>query len=261
LCGDITDRCRYEIAVLRDPQSRGGSVHIHELLAKGDRLTVSAPRNNFALVDAEEYLFVAGGIGITPFLPMIAAARTRARSYRLAYSGRTRSAMAFAEHLAEDSSARLHVSDEGTRADLTALLADVGAGTAIYGCGPQRLLDALAELCAERGLSRQLHVEHFSGVVVELDADAETAFEVELARTGRTITVPPDRTVLDALLDCGIKAVSSCAEGVCGSCETNVLEGEVDHRDQILDEDERAENDVMMICCSRALSARIVLDL
>ncbi|MCF7551556.1 PDR/VanB family oxidoreductase [Pseudonocardia sp. WMMC193] len=261
LCGDPGDRHRYEVAVLRDPESRGGSAWIHDELAKGARISVSFPRNNFELVDAEEYLFVAGGIGVTPFLPMIAAARADHRPYTLVYAGRTRSGMAFVEALADDGAVRLHVSDEGTRADLGALLDGVSEGAAIYGCGPTRLLDALTGLCADRGLSRRLHVEHFSGTVVELDPDREHPFEVELAKTGMVLTVPADRTVLEALLDHGVKTTSSCAEGVCGSCETVVLEGEIDHRDQILDDDERAENEVMMICCSRARSARVVLDL
>lgn len=261
LCGDADDRHSYEVAVLRDPESRGGSIWIHDELAKGDRICVSAPRNNFELVEAEEYLFVAGGIGVTPFLPMIAAARAAGRPYTLVYAGHTRSGMAFAERLSEDAAVCIHVSDEGSRADLAAVLDGVSERTAIYGCGPERLLDALSGLCTDRGIARRLHVEHFSGSVVELDPDRESAFEVELARSGKVVAVPADRTVLEALLDNGIKTTSSCAEGVCGSCETPVLFGEIDHRDQILDEDEREENEVMMICCSRARSPRVVLDL
>lgn len=262
LCGDPDDRLRYEVAVLRDPDSRGGSAWIHDELAKGDRVPVSAPRNNFTLVDdAEHYLFVAGGIGVTPFLPMIASVRAAGRSYTLVYVGRTRSGMAFVEHLADDKSVHIHVSDEGSRVDLATLIDGISTHTVVYGCGPERLLDALSGLCADRGISRRLHVEHFSGSVIELDAALENAFEVELAKTGKVIAVPADRTVLEALLDNGIKTTSSCGEGVCGSCETPVLDGEIDHRDQILDEEEREENEVMMICCSRARSARVVLDL
>ncbi|WP_208823079.1 PDR/VanB family oxidoreductase [Pseudonocardia alni] len=261
LCGDPDDRHGYEVAVLRDPASRGGSAWIHDELAKGDRIGVSAPRNNFELVDADDYLFVAGGIGVTPFLPMTAAARAAGRPYVLVYAGRTRTGMAFVERLSEDGAVRIHVSDEGGRADLAEVLDGVGGRTAVYGCGPDRLLDALSGLCAERGLSRQLHVEHFSGTVVDLDPDRETGFEVELARSGEVVRVPADRTVLEVLLDHGVPMTSSCAEGVCGSCETSVLSGDIDHRDQVLDEDDREEGAVMMICCSRARSPRIVLDL
>ncbi|WP_246860078.1 PDR/VanB family oxidoreductase [Rhodococcus opacus] len=231
-------------------------------MKKGATLTASLPRNNFSLKSAEEYLFVAGGIGITPLLPMMQAAARNGITYRLAYAGRSRSKMAFCEQLSDDSRVQVCVSDEGTRLNLDTLIGDdLDPKVHIYSCGPARLLDALAARCADLGMSARLHMEHFSGTVVELDPNEETAFEVELARSGRTLTIRPDQTILDALLACGIKAANSCGEGVCGSCETTVLEGVVDHRDAVLDDDEKAENDVMMICCSRARSPRIVLDI
>jgi ferredoxin-NADP reductase len=256
------DSSRYEVAVLRDPNSRGGSQHIHDEVKKGSTLTASLPRNNFPLKPAEEYLFVAGGIGITPLLPMMQAAADNDIAYRMVYAGRSRPKMAFFEQLSDDSRVQMCVSDEGTRLDLDTLIDDdLGPNVHIYSCGPERLLDALAARCSQLEMSARLHVEHFSGTVVELDPNVETAFEVELSRSGKTLTVGPDQTILDALLACGIKAANSCGEGVCGSCETTVLEGEVDHRDAVLDDDEKAENEVMMICCSRARSPRIVLDM
>lgn len=262
LHSDPGDRSRYEVAILRDPNSRGGSQYIHDEITKGATLTTSHPRNNFPLESGEEYLFIAGGIGITPILPMMGAAASQQRPHRLIYAGRSRTNMAFADQLGDRDNVQLCVSGEGARMNVDDLLgAHLGPGVHIYSCGPQRLLDAVTARCAELGMSKQLHVEHFSGTAVELDPDAEVAFEVELTRSAKTLTVAPDQTILDAVLACGIKASNSCAEGVCGSCETTVLEGEVDHRDQILDEDEQAENDVMMICCSRALSGRLVLDL
>ncbi|MFC9839146.1 PDR/VanB family oxidoreductase [Rhodococcus sp. NPDC127530] len=262
LHSDPGDRSRYEVAILRDPNSRGGSQYIHDEINKGAALTTSHPRNNFPLESAEEYLFIAGGIGITPILPMMGAATSQQRPHRLIYAGRSRTNMAFADQLGDQDNVQLCVSGEGARMNVDDLLgAHLGPGVHIYSCGPHHLLDAVTARCAELGMAKQLHVEHFSGTVVVLDPDAEVAFEVELTRSGKTLTVAPDQTILDAVLACGIKAPNSCAEGVCGSCETTVFEGEVDHRDHILDEDEQAENDVMMICCSRARSGRLVLDL
>ncbi|MEN0135070.1 MAG: PDR/VanB family oxidoreductase [Rhodococcus sp. (in: high G+C Gram-positive bacteria)] len=256
------DRSRYEVAVLRDPDSRGGSRYIHDEVKKGMILTASHPRNNFPLKPAAEYLFIAGGIGITPILPMMRAADAQRRRFRLVYAGRSRSKMAFLESLGGRDPVQLCVSDDGTRLNIDNLLPpELDPNVQIYSCGPERLLDAVTTRCTDLGLSKQLHVEHFSGTAADLDPDKEVAFEVELVRSRRTLTIAPDQTILDALLECGIKAPNSCAEGVCGSCETTVLDGEIDHRDQILDEDEQAENDVMMICCSRARSPRLVLDL
>ncbi|ABH00966.1 probable oxidoreductase (plasmid) [Rhodococcus jostii RHA1] len=262
LHSDPGDRARYEVAILRDPNSRGGSQYIHEEVRKGAMLPTSTPRNNFPLQPADEYLFVAGGIGITPMLPMMQAAAEMNRPARLIYAGRSRTTMAFVEQLAEQENVQLCVSDEGTRAHVADLLGPhLGPDVHIYSCGPERLLEAVTARAAEVGLSKQLHVERFSGTAVDLDPDVEKSFDVELSRSGRILTVAPDQTILDAVLACGIKVANSCAEGVCGSCETTVLEGEVDHRDQILDEDEQAENDVMMICCSRSRTPRLILDL
>lgn len=257
-----SDRSRYEVAVLRDPNSRGGSQYIHDEVKKGAAIVASTPRNNFPLKPSAEYLFVAGGIGITPLLPMMSAAEERGVPHRLVYAGRSRSNMAFYEPLSDNGNVEMCISDEGTRLNIDELLGtDLSPEVSIYSCGPQRLLDAITERCASAGLSKRLYVEHFAGTVVELDPNVETAFEVELSRSGHTLTVAADRTILDAVLACGIKAPMSCGEGVCGSCEVTVLAGDVDHRDQVLDEDEKAENDVMMICCSRARSPRLVLDM
>lgn len=262
LCGDPADTGRYVVAVLRDPHSRGGSAYLHDHLKKGMKLPVSLPRNHFALRDAPQYLFIAGGIGITPIMPMMTEAQRHGRPFRLHYAGRTRSAMAFLDVLGDQPDLTLHISDETSRLNLTETLGEVASSdTAIYACGPQRLLDELAERCAVLGLSSSLHVEHFCATATELDPATERSFEVHLKRSDRVLTVSACQTILDAVMACGIKAASSCAEGVCGSCETTVLAGEVDHRDQILDADERAENTVMMICCSRAKCDRLVLDL
>jgi ferredoxin-NADP reductase len=262
LCGVPSDRFRYEVAVFRDPNSRGGSIYLHDEVEKGDRLSVSTPRNHFPLKSAGGYLFIAGGIGITPIRPMIDQARSCGLPYTLAYVGRSRSAMAFLDDLSDDPDVSFHVSDENSRLDLDAFIGpSLGDEVAIYACGPTRLLDAIADRCAKLGYENRLHSEKFAGTPTELDSERESAFEVELYRTKKIVQVSPRETILEALNACGVETTSSCSEGVCGSCETPVLEGEVDHRDQILEEDERAANDTMMICCSRARSARIVLDL
>ncbi|QTI71227.1 PDR/VanB family oxidoreductase [Gordonia polyisoprenivorans] len=261
LCGDTDDRARYTVAVLDDPRSRGGSRYIHRQLRKGDQISTSLPRNTFRLVDAAEYIFVAGGIGITPLLPMMAHARRVGRPSRLVYAGRDRARMAFVEQLAANPVVDFRVSGEGRRLDLATVLADMTEHSHLYACGPERLLDELHDLSRAASLGHRVHMEHFGGIAVELDADSERAFDVELARSGDVLRIAADQTILDAVLAHGIKAPNSCAEGVCGSCETTIISGEVDHRDQILDDDEKADNEVMMICCSRAACDRLVLDL
>ncbi|AQA01145.1 cytochrome [Mycobacterium sp. MS1601] len=262
LCGDPQDRSRYEIAVLRDPNSRGGSEFLHAQVKKGATLTVSAPRNHFHFREAQEYLFVAGGIGITPLIPMIAAAQRSGVPFAVRYAGSRRSAMAFVDLVDALPNTMIHASDEGPRLRLEEVLTpDLSAGCLIYSCGPARLLDALSSRCAEIGLTDQLHIERFAAAALNVDTSKDQSFDVELARSNKVIEVGAEQTILDALAAAGIKVTSSCAEGICGSCETAVLDGDVDHRDQILDDDEKAANEVMMICCSRATSRRLVLDI
>lgn len=249
LCGDPADRSIFQVAVLREPVGRGGSRYVHETLTEGSTVSVGGPRNHFPLVTADRYLFIAGGIGITPIVPMIAAVAARGVPWRLLYGGRTRSSMAFAEELRENYGDRviLRPQDETGLLDLDSFLAD---DTEIYCCGPEPLLAAVEQRSPAR-----LHVERFKAVDGE-----RTSFEVEL-RSGRTLVVPADRSILETLEDAGITPLSSCREGTCGTCETGVLEGVPDHRDTVLDDAERAAGDVMMICVSRSRGPRLVLDL
>ncbi|MFG1858295.1 PDR/VanB family oxidoreductase [Actinomadura geliboluensis] len=261
LCGDPADRTRLRIAVLRDPAGRGGSWHVHDRLAVGDEVGVRGPRNNFPLVPAPGYLFVAGGIGITPLLPMIEEARAEGVPWRLLYGGRTRSSMAFADRLLErgPASVQIRPEDEHGLLDLGSALDAAPAGTAVYGCGPEPLLRAMQAAVAERpGL--HLHLERFSAVEPDPDA-VDTAFEVELRRSGRVLRVPAGTSLLDTLNEAGADIVFSCREGTCGTCETGVLDGVPDHRDSLLTDEEKAANDVMFPCVSRCLSRRLVLDL
>ncbi|GLY78038.1 PDR/VanB family oxidoreductase [Actinoallomurus iriomotensis] len=257
LCGDPADRSSLQVAVLREPGGRGGSRAVHDDLAEGDVVTVGEPRNNFPLVPAARYLFIAGGIGITPLLPMIAAVRSRGAAWRLVYGGRTRASMAFLPELGPLSQVEVCPQDETGLLDLDPLLGEPCPGTAVYCCGPEPLLAAVEDRCATWP-SGSLHVERFKAIE---DTGPRTSFEVRLALSGTTFVVPPDRSILETLEQAGLQILSSCREGTCGTCETTVLDGEPDHHDSLLTEEERAACDTMMICVSRARSPRLVLEL
>ncbi|MCF8610144.1 PDR/VanB family oxidoreductase [Gordonia sp. HY285] len=259
LCGDPADD-HWRIAVLREPASRGGSAYVHDELVVGSEIGTQGPRNHFAFVEASSYLFIAGGIGITPLIPMIGAAVRSGASWRLLYGGRTRASMAFADVLARahPDQVTLAPTDEVGLLDLESALGSVDDGCVAYCCGPEPLLLAVEEVSHRLGVP--LHVERFAAKEVPDDA-VNTAFEVELAQSGTTVQVGADESVLDAVLDAGVDADFSCREGTCGTCEVAVLSGDIDHRDSVLDEDEAAEGDVMMICVSRCLSKRLVIDL
>ena len=261
LCGDPGDTSALQVAVLREAAGRGGSQHVHDKLTEGATVRARGPRNHFVLVDAERYLFIAGGIGITPILPMIAEAERRGADWRLVYGGRTRSSMAFADALIASRPERVEVcpQDETGLLDLDGLLGVPRDDTAVYCCGPEPLLTAVEERCASWP-SAALHMERFAPKSLD-DAGPSESFEVELAQSGMTLTVPADRSVLQVVEDAGVPVLSSCREGTCGTCETGVLEGVPDHRDSLLTPDEQAVGDVMFICVSRCRSGRLVLDL
>ncbi|MGW3866178.1 PDR/VanB family oxidoreductase [Streptomyces sp. NPDC005047] len=257
LCGDPADRAVWRIAVLREPVGRGGSAYVHEELKVGDRVRVRGPRNHFRLEAARRYRFVAGGIGITPILPMLAAAEEAGAEWSLLYGGRTRAGMAFTGELERyGERVTLVPEDESGRLDLAPVLDDVPGDTLVYCCGPGPLLDAAGERCP----AGRLRVERFSPAQ-EQPAGPETGFEVVLARSGRTVVVEPDVSVLDAVRAAGVEVLFSCTEGTCGTCETEVVSGEPEHRDSVLTEEERAAGETMLICVSRCRGRRLVLDL
>jgi ferredoxin-NADP reductase len=260
LCGDRRDPGTYRVGVLREPAGHGGSAFVHDELAVGDVVGVAGPRNNFPLVPSESYLFVAGGIGITPLLPMIAQAEQLGADWRLLYGGRRRASMAFLDELqAYGDRVRVVPQDEEGLLDLATFLGEPRPGVRIYSCGPAPLLAATDRACADWP-PHTLRTERF--VADETGAPVRTTpFEVELARTGATVTVTPDMTIVDALGRMGVEVLTSCRRGVCGTCETTVLEGRPDHRDALLDADERDAADCMYVCVSRAISDRLVLDL
>ncbi|MFE7233326.1 PDR/VanB family oxidoreductase [Streptomyces sp. NPDC057596] len=255
LCSDPEDLSHYRIGVLRVEDGRGGSRLVHCALRPGTVLPVSAPRNNFPLVeDADEYVLIAGGIGITPLLPMAGRLTALGRPWRMLYAGRSRTTMAFLGELPPR-----HVTvvpeDEAGRPDLAAHLAP-SPGATVYACGPGGLLDAVRALHPG-----PLHTERFTAAPAAPGPTGAGAFTVELARSGTEVTVPADRSVLDAVREAGTPVPSSCEMGICGTCETKVLAGTPDHRDDLLTPEEQAAGDTMMICVSRSTGARLVLDL
>ncbi len=261
LCSSPGRPGTWRIGVLRTADSRGGSERVHTSLRAGATVRVRGPRNHFPLVSSPRYQFIAGGIGITPMLPMIAEAAASGAEWSLLYGGRQRSSMAFLDELAPYGD-RVTISpqDENGRLDLASVLGTPRADTLVYCCGPEGLLGAVEELCQEwpPGV---LHLERFAARPKDETDDADSTFELVLERSGLTLQVPSDTSVLDVIRGAGVSVLASCLEGVCGTCETEVIDGDVDHRDSVLNEDERASNEFMMVCVSRCKSARLTLDL
>jgi len=259
LCGDPADRYEWQLGVLREPAGRGGSAHVHDALRPGSRVRVRGPRNHFPLLPSPRYLFVAGGIGITPLRTMVAAAQAAGAEWALVYGGRTRTSMAFLDELGGDPRVTVRPQDETGLLDLESLLGPPRPGTLVYCCGPEPLLAAVEERCASWP-EGSLRVERFSPKPVDEPVLAGS-FEVELARSGLALTIPPNRSILDVVEEAGVGVLSSCSEGTCGTCETAVLAGEPEHRDSVLTDEEQTVNDCMMICVSRSRCPRLVLDL
>lgn len=253
LCGPAgTDS--YQVAILREEAGRGGSRHIHQAAREGAEIGLRGPSNLFRLdEDAPHYVLVAGGIGITPILAMADRLKAEGKSYDLHYAGRSRRSMAFLDRVAQDHgpALRLYADDEGRFMDLPGLVAGLADGAQIYSCGPQGLLTALEDLTADLPAGT-FHFEHFSAGASGLDPAKEQAFEAELADSGLVVQVAADATLLDAILAAGIDVACDCREGLCGSCEVAVLDGDIDHRDMVLTRAEREDSARMMTCCSRA---------
>jgi ferredoxin-NADP reductase len=254
LCSDPDDTGYYRIAVLRVPDGRGGSAAVHERIRAGATVAVSEPRNHFELVDAPDYLLVAGGIGITPLLAMARRLTALGKPWRMLYGGRSRATMAFLDELPPD---RVTVvpQDEAGRPDLAGYLATAPDAT-VYACGPGGLLDAVRALHPG-----PVHTERFIAPEPAGSPDGDHAFEVRLARTGLDLHVPAGTSVLDAIRAAGGEVPSSCEAGICGTCETAVIDGVPDHRDALLTPEEQEAGTTMLICVSRCRGARLVLDL
>jgi vanillate O-demethylase ferredoxin subunit len=267
LSNGLGDDGAYRITVARDANSKGGSVFMHERIRVGQTIEISEPRNNFALAqDADLSVFIAGGIGVTPFLPMMRRLNESGKRWRLHYSARTPERAALLQEIAQLAVAGggefLQNFDEvpgGTMLDLPALLSAVSPGTHVYCCGPTGMLDAFRKAAATAALpDDHVHFEYFSS---NIEGATEGGFTVVMAQSGREVVIAPGQTILHALNDAGANIAYSCEEGVCGACETRVIEGVPDHRDVILTDSERAAGKTMMVCCSGSKSPRLVLDL
>lgn len=261
LCGSTDDQRRWRVAVLREPESRGGSAALCERVQVGDILLATGPRNHFELQPSARYLFIAGGIGITPIIPMVEEARRGGADWRLVFGGRTEASMAYRTEVRGDDQDRVleWPQDRCGLIDLDALLAEPRPDTQIYCCGPEPLIAAV-EAKSSHWPHGALHVERFAPRPAEEQA-TNGSFEIELVDSDAVLVVPPNMSILEVVDQAGIYVLSNCEEGTCGTCQTTVLGGVPDHRDSILDEDERLANDTMMICVSRSLSSRLVLDL
>ena len=268
LCSDPRDTASYRLGVLKDPASRGGSEAVHQALLAGTALRIGQPRNLFPLAAGVPHsVLVGGGIGITPMLAMAWALHAAGASFELHYCARSLAQAAFLAELASGPWAdkvQLHFDDEGEAARLhpKALLASAPTGSHLYVCGPGGFMAWVLEEAAAAGLKpEQLHREYFSAPTdLAATADTDTGVELVARRSGKTVQVAPGQSLLAALAGLGIRIPVSCEQGVCGTCACTVLEGEPDHRDAYLTEEERAANDQIMVCCSRARSSRLVLD-
>ncbi|HJV13026.1 MAG TPA: PDR/VanB family oxidoreductase [Propionibacteriaceae bacterium] len=261
LCSSPSKPDVWRVGVLRAPDSRGGSERVHDSLSQGSIVRVRGPRNHFPLVASPRYLFIAGGIGITPLVPMIAEADAAGADWQLLYGGRERASMAFLDELAQYGDRVTVVpQDEKGMLDLELVLGTPQSDTLVYCCGPEGLLAAVEKFC-EQWPPGSLHLERFSAKPQEPGAEADSKFELVLQRSGLTLQVPPDKSVLGVIREAGVSVLASCMEGICGTCETEVIEGDVDHRDSVLSEEEQASNEYMMVCVSRCRSPRLVLDL
>lgn len=267
LCNAPGNTQRYQIAVLRDAASRGGSAAVHAHLTEGTELSIGAPRNLFPLNEsAPHHLLLAGGIGITPLLSMAEWLHGRGECFSLHHATRSRERTPFMQRLAAAPFARQvhHHHDDGApeqRLNLGATLRAAPTGSHLYVCGPNGFMEAvLAEARAQGWDEARLHREYF-GAAPSLATANDGGFELEIASSGQVIRVPPEQTALAALLAAGLDIPMSCEQGVCGTCLTGVKAGTPDHRDHYLMPEEQAANNQFLPCCSRALSPRLVLDL
>ncbi|KXO98968.1 PDR/VanB family oxidoreductase [Tsukamurella pseudospumae] len=262
LCGDPTDKTRYRVAVLKEEAGHGGSRYVHERLRPGDLLPTAGPRNNFDLIDSPEYVFLAGGIGITPILAMVAEAERRGARWELHYGGRSLDSMSFLGELAGYGD-RVHLVPQDAEGilDLPSIMGTARPDTLVYACGPEPLLAAVEETGAAWP-SGCIQLERFKSVPREAgESSSDTEFRVVAERSEIAVTVAPGVSIMDALEGVGIDVPNSCRDGICGSCETRVLCGQPDHRDSILSADEQETGETMMLCVSRALSDELVLDI
>jgi len=265
LLNDSAEQHRYVIGVLKDPESRGGSVAVHQDINEGDTLQISEPRNHFELVHARRTLLFAGGIGVTPILCMARRLSAIDADFEMHYCTRSPERTAFRDEIAQSSFAgKVHFHYDSGEADqkldLPSLVAGPQSDTHLYVCGPTGFIDYVVNTAKEAGWpADRIHLEYFGAA--EIDTSGDTSFEVKIASTGQVFTIPPDKRITQVLDDEGVFIPVSCEEGVCGTCLTRVLEGTPDHRDLYLTDAEHEANDQFTPCCSRSKSPLLVLDI
>lgn len=262
LCNSPDEIHRYQIAVLKEPSSRGGSIAVHDLLQEGQLLEISAPRNHFPLADEHKVLLLAAGIGITPIIAMAETLSLSGREFEMHYATRSPERTPFRQRITQGpfaSRVKFHFSDS-TRLQIDDLLVTPQQDCHLYVCGPKRFIDAV--LFRARSIDwpeNHLHYELFSAEVNKAEDDER--FEIKIASSGQVVTVEKDQTVVQALSSAGIDILISCEQGICGTCVTGVLEGVPDHRDSYLTPEEQAANNQFTPCCSRSKTKQLVIDL
>ncbi len=261
LCNNPAERDRYQVAVKREVNGRGGSIDLIDHVKAGDQLKVSAPINDFRLPPrAQDFIFIAGGIGITPMMAMIKQVRADGKRFRLFYCTRSPQTTAFLDELRAPElkdSVTIHYDggDPAKSLDLRPILAERKNREHLYCCGPRSLMEAVRHM-TDHWSSAAVHFEAFSDA--ETHKPTDKPIRVTLARSGKVIDVPADKTILEILRAHGLDVPSSCETGTCGTCRTKLLAGQADHRDLFLPDHERADN--IMICVSRALTDEITID-
>lgn len=260
LCGDPEDN-HYTIAVLREDDSRGGSVEIHDRIHVGIEISIRGPKNHFKLNPGQFTVFIAGGIGITPLLPMMRELTRHGKPWALHYGGKSLAALAYLDalQLLEGNEINIYLKNETRRVPVKEIMSNLSSDDVVYVCGPESMIDEVEEIGANLGV--RVCLERFGPVSGEKPDALGSTFEVELARTQAILTVPENTRLIDVVRTVVPSVPFSCEEGYCGSCETTVIDGIPDHRDTILSAAERETNECMMICVGRAKTPRLVLDL
>jgi vanillate O-demethylase ferredoxin subunit len=265
LAGNPADRSCYQLAVLLEPESRGGSTRICHEVSEGDELVISEPRNHFALsMEADFYLLIAGGIGVTPLLAMAHQLHAVGKSFRFCYRSRSASWAAFAKELADQpwsDKVEYYFSDEGGRESFKfkEILANAPSNSQLYVCGPNSFIEMVEQDATDVLGEESVHSERF--YPEEHDTSGDKAFELVCEKSGVTVEVPADQSIVQVLEANGIDVPTSCTEGICGSCISKVIEGEVEHRDEVLTKADREKRHLFTPCCSRARGDRLVADL
>ena len=266
LANDPSERHRYVLAVLLERHSRGGSKMLCEELQEGDEITIGRPKNLFSLDEGNhEQVLVGAGIGITPVLSMAYRLHAIGANFRLHYRARSHSKAAYEAELrntpfADRIDFYFTEGDDLQVFDMHKIVREAANDAHVYVCGPNGFIDHVLEVCGESLPSEQVHREFFHADT-EAHKDGDEAFELVLARSGKSYTIPADKTIVEVLADDGIVIPVSCSEGICGSCITRYTEGEVDHRDMVLTEKDHAKRKEFTPCCSRAKGDRLVIDL